>query len=200
MKHLPAIFLCLILGNCRQAPVVTYEAGLEKCKAMLAEKQRAKPNEYSVDPPECIIGAQIPAFEATTLEGVKINRESLKGKPSIINFWFTTCAPCVAEIPGFNALVEKFGTDKINCIAIGRDRREDIEEFLVTRPWSFAQIADGNTLIRETFKLRWGFPTTFILNKNAEIVLAFGGGFGDSTAVQAMQNKLGPILERELQQ
>jgi len=159
MKHLPAIFLCLFLGNCRQAPVMTYEEGIKNCKQQQAERQRETPNEYAVDGLECIIGAQIPEFEATTLNGVKITRESLKGKPSINNLWFQTFDPYVAEIPGFNAIAEKFGTDKINCLAIGRDRKEDVQEFLLTRPWRFLQIADGNVLMRETFKLRWGFPT-----------------------------------------
>jgi peroxiredoxin len=148
---------------------------------------------------DCIIGSQIPEFEATTLEGASIDRESLKGRFSIINFWFISCPPCVAEIPGFNAIVDKLGTNEINYVAIGRDEHLDIQEFLERNPWKFEQIADGSHLIESVFHIRWGFPTTFLLNKEAEIIHAFYGGKTDSTAIQEIQDKLVPILEREMQ-
>ena len=145
-----------------------------------------------------MIGSQIPDFESVSIQGNKINRDQLKGKLSILNFWFISCPPCVAEIPGFNSIVEKYGEDQINYIAISRDTEGHIQEFLSTNPWKFEQIANGNETIMETFKVRWGFPTTFLLNKNAEIILAFSGGKTDSTAVQEVRNKLIPAIEREL--
>jgi glutathione peroxidase-family protein len=48
------------------------------------------------------------------------------------------------------------------------------------------------------FRIRWEFPTTFLLNREGEIVLAFSGGKSDATAVQEIQDKLIPIIEKEL--
>lgn len=177
---------------------VTYEKGLEQCDNIRAEKKKAKPNTLSFTGPECMIGAQTPKFESTSMAGTTITRESLKGKISIINFWFISCPPCVAEIPGFNAIVEKFGKDQINYIGIGRDTEKDIKEFLVEHPWQFDQITNAETLIMDVFKIRWGFPTTFVLNRNAEIVAAFSGGKTDSSAVQEIQDTLIPVIEKEL--
>lgn len=33
------------------------------------------------------------------------------GKVTVLNFWYTTCGPCVAEIPHFNAMQEKYPDD-----------------------------------------------------------------------------------------
>jgi thiol-disulfide isomerase/thioredoxin len=198
MKYLAVFLLILLLNSCNKAKTLTYEEGLKNCDQILEVKKKRNPNEFSMEGPECLIGAQIPEFEGYTIDGKKINRESLKGKLTIINFWFTTCAPCVAEIPGLDSIVYKFGTDKLNYIAIGRDNSQDIQDFLIKNPWSFEQIPDGAEISKKNFKLRWGFPTTFLLNKNAEIIFAIAGGKTDSTAVEAVQRELIPVIEREL--
>jgi thiol-disulfide isomerase/thioredoxin len=185
-------------SSCQTQNIVTYEEGLENCNQMLELEMKDNPNGLFFVGAHCLVGSQIPEFETTSLEGRKINRELLKGKLSILNFWFISCPPCVAEIPGLNSIVEKFGTHQINYIAIGRDSQLDIADFLNQHPWQFEQISDGNQIIQDNFKLRWGFPTTFLLNKNAEIVLAFSGGKTDSTAVEEIQNILIPVIEREL--
>lgn len=198
MKYLLHLFILLLLSNCQRAKPISYEEGLSRCLQLQEQKHAANPNAFQMETADCMIGAQIPDFEETTLEGVKMNRKLLMGKPTLLNFWFTTCAPCVAEIPGFNAIVQKFGVEKMNYVAIGRDNREDIQEFLQKTPWSFTQISNDNDLIQHTFKMHWGYPTTFLLNKNAEIVLVFSGGKTDSTAVEEVQKKLIPAIEKEL--
>ncbi len=40
-----------------------------------------------------------------------------RGKITIINFWFTTCTPCVKELPHFNKVYKKY-KDEISVIAI----------------------------------------------------------------------------------
>lgn len=198
MKFISALLLCLFLNSCQKAKSLSYDEALANMDRRVAEQQKKDPNTYSTEGPECLLGAQIPEFEGYTIGGKKIDRESLKGKLTIINFWFTTCAPCVAEIPGLDSIVFKFGTDKLNYIAIGRDNSQDIQDFLIENPWSFEQIPDEAEISKKNFKLRWGFPTTFLLNKNAEIILAIAGGKTDSTAVEAIQRELIPVIEREL--
>jgi thiol-disulfide isomerase/thioredoxin len=198
MKYLYSFFLLLCLTSCQKPKPLSYEAGLERCSQLKAEKEKAHPGEVFMNSPEGMIGAQIPDFEATTLDGSKINRASLLGKVSVLNFWFTSCAPCVAEIPGLNAVVQKFGIGQVNYLAIGRENKEDMEAFLLEHPWSFQQIPDGMALDKAVFKLQWGYPTTFVLNKNAEIVQVFSGGATDSNAVDAVQRNLIPAIEKAL--
>ena len=198
MKYLSSIFLLLCLIHCKKTKPLTYEQGLENCIQVQVQNEKTHPSELFLDSPDCLIGALIPDFEATTLDGSKINRASLLGKVSVLNFWFTTCAPCVAEIPGLNAVVQKFGIGQVNYLAIGRENKEDIEAFLLEHPWSFQQIPDGMALDKAVFKLQWGYPTTFVLNKNAEIVQVFSGGATDSNAVDAVQRNLIPVIENAL--
>ena len=198
MKYIPMLIVVFLLIACQQEKVSPYEDGLAHCDQLREKLKAANPNSFAIVKADCIEGVQVPDFEAVTMDGASINRDALKGKLSILNFWFITCPPCVAEIPGLNAIAEKYGSDKINYIAIGRDTDKDIKEFLEEHPWSFAQIPNGNELIQNDFKIRWGYPVTYLLNQEAEIVLAFSGGKTDSTAVEEIQRKLIPVIEREL--
>lgn len=197
MKHLPILLIAFTTFSCKQTKVLTYQQGKDKCKRMLAETKIESREDY-VAYINCIVDAQIPDFLATTINGKHITKTQLIGKITIINFWFIGCAACEAEIPGFNAIVEKYGTDNINYITIGKDNTHDIKEFLQTHPWNFEHIADGGELIDNNFQINFGFPATFVLNKNAKIVAVFSGGKTDETAVEETQRKINPVIEKEL--
>ena len=52
---------------------------------------------------------EIPPFELKDIDGKFVKSEHLKGKPTIINFWFSTCEPCLLEIPALNELKKVMG-------------------------------------------------------------------------------------------
>jgi thiol-disulfide isomerase/thioredoxin len=67
-------------------------------------------------------------------EGTAANWQALKGKAVVLEFWATWCAPCVEQIPHWNALAEKFKSRPIQFIAIGYEDPELIAVFLKQRP------------------------------------------------------------------
>lgn len=48
--------------------------------------------------------------------------ESLNGKPTFINIWFTTCGPCIEELPHLTELQNKLSSD-VNFVAITFDSK-----------------------------------------------------------------------------
>jgi len=176
---------------------LTYEQGIANCFAKM--KENRDNGIRSRLTPECLYGASIPEFKTVDLNGDTFNSNSLKGKLSVVNFWFTTCKPCIAEIPGFNNIVEKYGTDKINYIAIGKDKREDYLECLEKHPWNFRHLPFQRDLIQDDFKIIWGYPTTLLLDENAKVIYGFSGGKTDETAPQDLMNKLSPQIDLALE-
>jgi len=55
-----------------------------------------------------IIGTPAPKFEIIDMDGNRINSENTKGKVVFLNFWFTTCKPCIMEIPDLNKIYQKY--------------------------------------------------------------------------------------------
>jgi len=144
--------------------------------------------------PESMLGTLAPEFSATTFEGKSFSNDNLKGKITIINFWMISCPPCIAEIPGLNNIVAKYGYEKFNYIAIGKDDEDDIKDFLKKNPWTFDQLSSGESLIFDVFKMTWGYPTTFVLDQEGVIIAAFSGGKTDERAVQEIEDTLSSII------
>jgi len=182
---------------------LTYDIAMKYCR------DSAHANEYTfpvadglrdIRNPQrnCILGSTLPSLYAETMDGKTIDDDYFSSKINIINFWFETCPPCVAEMPAFNFIKEKYGTDKINYLAIGTDREDHIQEFLTRHPFNFDMVSDGRAIVLDTFESPWGFPTTLITNSEGVIVAALSGGPSDSTAVPIMIAKLEPILDQLL--
>ena len=53
-------------------------------------------------------GTDYPAFKVVTLSGDTVTEKELRGKVTLINFWFESCAPCMAEMPALNDLYLKY--------------------------------------------------------------------------------------------
>lgn len=197
MRNVILFILIIFNSNCKIES--TYEEGLKNCLSNFARAKKLGSNISMSIGPDCLIGARVPDFEVELIDGSKYSNENLKGKVSVINFWFIDCPPCVAEINGLNSLVEMFGKNKINFITIGRDQRSDIESFLKNHVWNYNHISDETNIIDSIFKLYWGYPTTFVLNKQTEIIYATSGGKSDSTASQEILNKLIPVLKSTIE-
>lgn len=171
----------------------TYEDGLEYCtiNMTLFKKERHKGKNMG---PICMIGHQLPKMKAfTTISGKIVTDVYFENKVTVINFWFEGCPPCEAEIPGLNDLVNQYG-NRVNFLAIGRNNKEDIIDFLKDHPWKFDHLS-SESLIDEVYKLRWGFPTTFVVDRNKIIRAAFSGGRADNLASKDIQDRLQPIID-----
>jgi thiol-disulfide isomerase/thioredoxin len=147
----------------------------------------------------CATGSLFPHINCTSITGQSIDQSYFKGKISIINLWFIGCAPCVTEIPGFNQIVRKYGKDRIRYLAIGRESKEEIEEFLNKNPWDFDHVFNGQGIIEGQIQLPWGFPTTFVVDEKGVIAKAFHGGFSDSRAIEKIQLEICPVIDSLLE-
>lgn len=179
---------------------ISYQEGLDNCRRIAEENKKSHPDELIYTGPECLIGAIVPEFSTITFDQEKISAEYFKGKITILNFWSISCPPCIAEIPGFNNVVAKYGHDRFNYLAISPYDEKDVRAFLIKHPWNFSQITSDSKLkiTYDIFQLSWGYPTTFVINENAVIIAAFSGGKSDERAVQELEDKLSGIIQASL--
>jgi thiol-disulfide isomerase/thioredoxin len=133
------------------------------------------------------------------MDGQPIKAEYFANKINVINFWFIGCHPCEAEMPGFNALVEKYKSRPVNFLAISRNKPDDIHEFIADHPFNLDHIALGESISNDIFHITWGYPTTIVADANYKIIYAHHGGADDSTAVQKIQDELIPVIDGALE-
>lgn len=115
---------------------------------------------------------EFPEFDLNTLSDKNFNSEKLKGKPTMINFWFTRCAPCIDEMPVLNKIKEKY-KDDFNFIAITYEKKEDVGKFLEKHPFDFEHLINA-----KDFTDQLGiqaYPMNLFLDKNGVLKYVKGG-------------------------
>jgi thiol-disulfide isomerase/thioredoxin len=117
-------------------------------------------------------GKEIPAFNFTTLDGHKLNKDSLKGDATIVCVWATWCGDCIREIPELNDLVAKYkDNDKVNFIAFSDEDEETVRKSLVRFPFNFTHIVNA---AEYTDMLKTGarkhFPQVLVVDQDMKVV------------------------------
>ena len=125
---------------------------------------------------------KIRKWEHLDLVGQKISFESLQrvsskntllpNKPTLVNFWFTACNPCLEEIPFLNSLHDEFHAN-LNFVAVSFEPEQAVTNFLLYRNFNFCHFANGKGLA-DQLGIE-AYPITILLDQNLQIVRVFGG-------------------------
>jgi peroxiredoxin len=113
-----------------------------------------------------LAGQQLPDFDFKDLSGNKVSAENLKGKPVVINFWFTSCAPCIAEMRALNVIREKYKKSDVVFLAITFDKKTPVLNFLKKHFFNFTIIPDAASYCNHITSI---YPITLFVDRNGLI-------------------------------
>jgi len=119
-------------------------------------------------------GKIFPDLTVEMLNGEKLSFNDFVGKNVVISWWHTSCAPCIAKMPGYNKLVEQYKDNSdVVFVAIAHERKERLTLFLENNEFKFIQ-----TLANEEAQNIFGmtFPKTVIVNSERKIFYYSSGG------------------------
>lgn len=94
------------------------------------------------------------------------------GRPLVINFWATWCAPCRREIPMLNALAREQAADGVEVIGIAIDFREEVLKYLESTPIEYTVLIgeqDGMDAARAFGMESIGLPFTAFTDRQGRI-------------------------------
>src|SRR5687768_11776515 len=103
-------------------------------------------------PPEP--GDAAPSFSGETLmDGGSLALSDLRGKPVVVNFWASWCAPCEDEAPMLKDAYEEYG-DEIAFVGINiKDARSEAIEFAERYDLDFQHVRDEDGKIFDDYGL-----------------------------------------------
>jgi len=136
-----------------------------------------------------------PDLSLSTVEGGEISLEDYRGRVVLINFWATWCPPCVEEIPSLGRLQQKFSQNELTVVSVDvGEEKARVQEFLKKVPARYPVMLDPGGATVSDWKLR-AFPTTFVVDAQGRISLAYFGGleWDSSEIVEQLQG----LLEQE---
>ena len=123
---------------------------------------------------------KFPAFEGKDLEGNVVKSDELfsKNAVTVVNFWFTTCSPCVGELSDLEALsktlAEKGGAlIGINSFTLDGDETAiaDAKEVLSKKGATYPNVYfESNSEAGKFTTNIFAFPTTYVVDRNGYIV------------------------------
>ena len=123
---------------------------------------------------------KFPAFDGKDLEGNEVKSSTLFGENTVtvVNFWFTTCSPCVGELAELEALnkqlAEKGGAVVgINSFTLDGDKTAiaEAKDILTKKGVSYKNIwFDSKSEAGEFTSGLYSYPTTYVVDKNGNIV------------------------------
>lgn len=106
--------------------------------------------------------------------GEKVSMEDLRGKVIFLNLWATWCPPCIAEMPGIDALAKKIEDKEVVFLMLSLDQDfEKARAFHKRKGFSFDVYAVEGNLPRMYYSQ--SIPTTFVISGNGELVLTHTG-------------------------
>jgi peroxiredoxin len=117
-------------------------------------------------------GALAPDFKLKNLEGELVSLKDFRGKLVLLNLWATWCPPCLAELPAFERLNQKFKDKDFVIVAVAEDQPEQlpaIKEIVEKNGLSFVVLHDETMSLAEKYGST-GFPESFFINAQGNFV------------------------------
>ncbi|HIG27412.1 MAG TPA: TlpA family protein disulfide reductase [Verrucomicrobiales bacterium] len=97
---------------------ITYHIGVGGYQADPGQPAETGVIQLSIGPGTDV---QAPSWSLTDTRGNLINSDELEGSVVILDFWTTTCAPCIQELPHFINLVNLYRDRGLVLIGLSRD-------------------------------------------------------------------------------
>jgi cytochrome c biogenesis protein CcmG/thiol:disulfide interchange protein DsbE len=115
-------------------------------------------------------GKKVPDFTAPLLVGDgDLSLSDLRGKPVVVNFWASWCAPCEDEAPLFKRAHEEYG-DRIAFLGVDiRDAHSDALEFVQDFGLTYPSVRDEGMQIYADYGLT-GQPESFFIDADGVLV------------------------------
>ena len=133
-----------------------------------------------------------------------INLSAFKGSVVLINFWATWCGPCVAEIPEFNQLYDKYKNQNFEILSISiSDTQNQLDKFVKKFPVHYKILFGSQKEIAIVVQNYGGFnsiPISYLVNRDGMVVRGYPSAIVGEYWSSALENDIIKFLNQPKKQ
>lgn len=148
------------------------------------------------DPSKTSSNSDIPSIVLKDVNGqeVDLQKETHKGKLTIISFWATWCSPCKKELENMNDVIDDWRKNyNVQLIAISIDDARNamkVKPYIEGKKWDFPVLLDVNQDTKRSLNFP-NVPYTLVVDQNGKIVYKHVGYTeGDERILEAKLKQL----------
>lgn len=133
-------------------------------------------------------GQPAPAILLPDLRSGELRPLVVPGRPRLLNYWASWCAPCREEMPLLDAFAQTQGGNGVEVVGIALDAREEALRFLDQVPVRFPQLQEppgpGDSSVRLGNR-RGVLPFTALIDRDGRLQKIHYGPFASAAEIQA---------------
>jgi thiol-disulfide isomerase/thioredoxin len=119
-------------------------------------------------------GAPAYPFSAAAIGGRQVRLADYAGRPLVITFFASWCAPCAKDAPTLRSVAARYG-HRVGFLAVAAgDTQRPAEAFARRYGWTWPVVVDSNYQLTRDFHI-FGTPMTVVVNGRGRIATVFAG-------------------------
>jgi len=129
---------------------------------------------------------EMPSFDLKDLAGKRVTAASLRGRPTLMSFFFSTCVPCILEVEPINRFAAAH--PQMNFLAVTFDEAAQARGFVKLRGLRWRVVPDARDFI-ERMRVKQ-YPLMALFDANGRLLGTKQGGARDELEAANVEPQL----------
>jgi thiol-disulfide isomerase/thioredoxin len=136
------------------------------------------------------VGAPAPDFTTQALDGASLRLSQLRGKPVVLNFWATWCAPCQDEMPLIQRASDRYRSQGLTIVAVDYQQTDSaaMKAFLRKVDVHFPAVYDPAGQIAGEYRVNVGLPVSIFIDRSGVVSFIQVGQMSASVLAQHLRS------------